>query len=200
MAAILFGFNALISSLGYNGLKFNVHVFRFVYQSALREYPTKASNPLQWRHNEGDSVSNHQPHDCLFNRLFGRRSKKTSKLCVTGLCAGNSPGTGEFPAQTASNAENVSIWWRHHAHRLLQHTKIRNPCTAGIVIRTPVMAMHVITLTNFSEKHFVPWRHSDNKAVLAPLMAWYWKGNKAVSLTRLIQVSNFRWGHQVTIC
>ena len=51
---------------------------------------------------------------CLLNRLFGRRSKKTSKLCVTGLCVGNSPGTGEFPAQMASNAENVSIWWRHH--------------------------------------------------------------------------------------
>ena len=24
------------------------------------------------------------------------------------------PGTGEFPAKMASNAENVSIWWRHH--------------------------------------------------------------------------------------
>ena len=42
------------------------------------------------------------------------RSKKTSKLCVTVLCAGNSPGTGEFPTQMASNAENVSIWWCHH--------------------------------------------------------------------------------------
>ena len=41
--------------------------------------------------------------------LFECRSKKTSKLRVTGLCAGNSPGTGEFPAQMASNAENVSI-------------------------------------------------------------------------------------------
>ena len=69
---------------------------------------------LQWRHNGRDSVSNHQPHDCLLNRLFRRRSKKTSKLRVTGLCVGNSPGTGEFPAQMASNAENVSIWWRHH--------------------------------------------------------------------------------------
>ena len=48
--------------------------------------------------------------------LFRRRSKKTSKLCVTGLCAGNSPWTGEFPAQMASNAENVSIWWRHHVY------------------------------------------------------------------------------------
>ena len=69
---------------------------------------------LQWRHNGCNSVSNHQPHDCLLNRLFRRRSKKTSKLRVTGLCAGNSPGTGKFPAQMASYAENVSIWWRHH--------------------------------------------------------------------------------------
>ena len=54
---------------------------------------------LQWRHNGRDGGSNHQPHDCLLIRLFRRRSKKTSKLCVTGLCAGNSPVTGEFPAQ-----------------------------------------------------------------------------------------------------
>ena len=44
-----------------------------------------------------------------------RGSKKTSKLRVIGLCEGDSPGTGEFPTQRASNAENVSIWWRHHA-------------------------------------------------------------------------------------
>ena len=72
------------------------------------------SGALQWRHNEQDSVSNHQPHNCLLNCLFRPGSNKTSKLRVTGLCAGNSPGTGEFPAQMASNAENVSIWWRHH--------------------------------------------------------------------------------------
>ena len=71
--------------------------------------------PLQWRHNGSDSVSNHQPHDCLLNRLFRRRSKKTPKFGVTGFCAGNSPGTGGFPTQMASYAENVSIWWRHHA-------------------------------------------------------------------------------------
>ena len=65
---------------------------------------------LHWRHNDHDGVSNHQPHDCLLNRLFRRRSKKTSKLRVTGLCVGNS----QFPAQRASYAENVSIWWRHH--------------------------------------------------------------------------------------
>ena len=72
-------------------------------------------SPLRWRQNGHDGVSNHQPHDCLLNRLFRRRSKKTSKLRVTGLCAWNSPVTGEFPAQMASNGENVSIWWHHHA-------------------------------------------------------------------------------------
>ena len=80
---------------------------------------------LQWRHNERIGLSNHQPHGCLLNRLFGSRSKKTSKLRVTGLCAGKSPGTGEFLAQMASNAEHVSIWWRHHAYRSLQ----RFPCS-----------------------------------------------------------------------
>ena len=95
-----------------------IHFFYF-----LREYPawqgltlamSSLDYSLQWRHNGRDSVSHHQPHDCLLNRLFRRRSKKTSKLRVTGLCAGNSPVTGEFPAQRASNAEFFSIWWRHH--------------------------------------------------------------------------------------
>ena len=68
---------------------------------------------LRWRHNGRDSVSNHQPHDCLLNRLFRRRSNKTSRLRVTGLCAGNSPETGEFPAQMASYDAliTVSLCW-----------------------------------------------------------------------------------------
>ena len=79
---------------------------------------------LRWRHNARDSVSNHQPHDCFLNRLFRRRSKKTPKLRVTGLCVGKSPGTGEFPAQMASNTENVSIWWRHHELNLHKNALI----------------------------------------------------------------------------
>ena len=80
-------------------------------------------NALRWRHNEPDGVSNHQPRDCLLNCLFRFRSKKTSKLRVTGLCAENSPGTGEFSAQKASNAENVFIWWRHHGHHAPIHVE-----------------------------------------------------------------------------
>ena len=78
----------------------------------------RITRPLQWRHNGRHGVSNHQPHDCLLNRLFRHRSKKTSKLRVTGLCEGNSPVTCEFPSQRAINAENVSIWWRHHVNSL----------------------------------------------------------------------------------
>ena len=69
---------------------------------------------LQWRHNERHGVSIHRRLDCLPNRLFRRRSKKTSKLRVSGLWEGSSPVTGEFSAQRASNAENYSIWWSHH--------------------------------------------------------------------------------------
>ena len=70
---------------------------------------------LQWRDNEHDGVSNHRRLDCLLNRLFRRTSKKTSKLRFTCLCERNSLVTGWFPSQRASNAENVSIWWRRHA-------------------------------------------------------------------------------------
>ena len=76
--------------------------------------PVESPKTLRWRRNGRDGVSNHQPQQCALNRLFRRRSKKISKLRVTGLCAGKSPGTGEFPAQMASNEENVSISWRHH--------------------------------------------------------------------------------------
>ena len=102
---------------------------------------------LKWRHNGRDGASNHQPHNCLLNRLFRCRSKKTSKLRVTGLRAGNSPVTGEFPAQMASNAEIVSIWWYHEPflqwrfnHRLYAaHSAVSfhhqvNECTGFIVL------------------------------------------------------------------
>ena len=104
----------LLLRLSHNSLVLNIIInakLRLWRCYVLTEYTS------QWRHNERDGVSNHQPHDCLRNRLFRRRSKKTSKLRVAGLCAGNSPMTGEFPAQMASNTGNVSIWWRHHGSK-----------------------------------------------------------------------------------
>ena len=76
---------------------------------------------FQWRHNnELDGVSNHRRIDCLFNLMFSCRSKKTSKLRITGPCEGNPPMTGGFPSQRANNAENVSIWWRHHVYGIFR--------------------------------------------------------------------------------
>ena len=72
-------------------------------------------NPLQWRHDRHDGVSNHQPHDCLLNSLIGCRSKKT------------------FPTQRATNAENVSIWWRHHAHQSTSSSYIDLQCVSNRV-------------------------------------------------------------------
>ena len=82
-------------------------------------------DPLQWHHNERHGISYRQPHNCLLHCLFRHRSKKMSKLHVTGLCAGNSPVTSEFPTRRASNTENISIWWCHHEffrcmHRIME--------------------------------------------------------------------------------
>ena len=87
---------------------------RVMIQSLLltRLFPGNIGS-LLCRHNGRDGVSNHQPRDCLFNRSVRCRSQKTPKLRVTGRCEGNSRVTGEFSAQIASNAESVSIWWRH---------------------------------------------------------------------------------------
>ena len=52
---------------------------------------------LQRCYNESNGVWNHRRLDCLLKRLFRHKSKKASKLCVTGLCEGNSPMTGESP-------------------------------------------------------------------------------------------------------
>ena len=68
---------------------------------------------LQWRHNGHDSVSNHQPHDCLLNRLFRRRSKKHQSAASLAFVRGIHRDRW-IPRTNGHNAENVSIWWRHH--------------------------------------------------------------------------------------
>ena len=65
--------------------------FSILSMAQVAEILFHGRQALQWGHNELDGFSNHQPHHCLLNRLLWHRSKKTSKLCVTGLCAGNYP-------------------------------------------------------------------------------------------------------------
>ena len=99
-----------------------IYIYTYIFAVCMTPCNKLVTDTLQWRHNGHDGISNHQPHDCLPNRLFRHRSKKTSKLHITGLCEGNSPVTSEFPAQRASNAENVPIWWRHHDYAPLHGT------------------------------------------------------------------------------
>ena len=99
-------------------------------------------------HNGRDSVSNHQPHHCLPNRLFRRRIKRPSKLRITGLCAGNSPVTDEVTAQMASNAENFSIWWRHHETHYSDWPGVSRPgCsvfTAETIIKSLILWLSLV--------------------------------------------------------
>ena len=91
-----------------------MHSTVLLYHMNIRALCALYAKTVQWCHNGHSGISNHQPQDCLLNGLFRGRTKKTSELHATGLCEGNSPVTGEFPAQRASIAEKVSIGWRHH--------------------------------------------------------------------------------------
>ena len=132
-----------------------------------QQFPCKMSlnitKSLQWRHNGDDSISNHQPHDCLLNRLFRGRSKKTSKPRVTGLCVGNSPGTGEFPAQMGSNAENVSIWWRHHVIAASPVNTLKARQTATFYRRNLHMHFLVWKLSYLVLKFIKIWSQGPNE-------------------------------------
>ena len=82
------------------------------------------------------TIKNHRCLECLLKCLFRGRSKNTSKLCVTGLCEGNPPVTGEFPTQRASNLENLPIWWRNHANQLHKSTAyqhLKSPWSLSMV-------------------------------------------------------------------
>ena len=135
-------------------------------------------------------VSNHQPHDCLLNRLFRRRSKKASKLRVTGLCAGNSPETGEFPTQRASNAENVSIWWRHN-DTLLTEVRWRKYAVVNCVIiylgnaLSPIIhnATHLANVGLLS--YYQSWPQGKIPSDIRPILKISWKSTHTFSVMLL---------------
>ena len=68
----------------------------------------------------------------LFNHLFRRRSKKTSKLRVTGLCEGNPSITSGLPSQRPSDVENASIWRCHHGP-LARYVKLQVAHAPGML-------------------------------------------------------------------
>ena len=101
---ICFNTNIFLNDITRKG-----HMRQFI--SSIPDYCCAEWDPLT---GNGCKASMGIPILCYRWWLFRRRSKKITELRVTGLCVGNSPVAGESPAQKASNAENVSIWWRHH--------------------------------------------------------------------------------------
>ena len=90
-------------------------------------------NSLHWCHNDHDGISNHQPHGCLLNHSFRCRSKKTSKLRFTGLCAGNSPGPVNSPhkgpvTRKMFTFDDVIMYWLNSFFFL----KNSHLCNAGL--------------------------------------------------------------------
>ena len=144
---------------------------------------------LLWRHNGHDGVSNHQPYDCLL--------------------------TGEFPVQRASNAENVSIWWRHDETAVEDGTLVPNymPRNMDFVVHALIavnlwvnsslpgqngrhFADDILTCIFMNEKgcisirisfQFVPKGPIDNMSALVQVMAWRRTGDKPLPDPRLTQ-------------
>ena len=126
---------------------------------------------------------------------------KTSKLRVTGLCAVNSPETGEFPAQMASYAENVSIWWRHHGVISILNIEVKwLEGTEAVVYYygTQIMDIFFLGMGSANERqHYnvtsslIVWTHSqhDSKSstteylLFFPYYCWVW----------LIKTENAHW-------
>ena len=83
----------------------------------------------------------------------GRDQRKHQSFGSLGFCAGNSPETGEFPAQMASNAENVSIWWRHYDGVVLRTLSIPEPLPTG-KYQTLGCNYHFARLYNLDNRYF----------------------------------------------
>ena len=92
-------------------LKGSIVNFKLNFEKALEN---KCESVWWWQISSKILVCLKSQASPLFTQSFIRAQiKENIKADVTGLCAGNSPNTGELPALMASNAESVSIWWRH---------------------------------------------------------------------------------------
>ena len=91
------------------------------------------------------------------------------------LCAENSLVTGEFPAQMASNAENVSTWWRHHDKFPTKASPGRQPLVGQIKnaiaeLRNNTITNPIATLLVFNkETKLTPWAPIQYKDVVLPV-------------------------------
>ena len=115
--------------------------YTFASYSLLCYHRNFMSNFYQQTFFWTSTIQRNHPHHCLLNRLLRRRSKKTWKLHVTGLCAGISPVTGKcFHLMTSSycfcEARRAS-----HCHSPQTTYSSKSTCCA---ISAQNSAMHVV--------------------------------------------------------
>ena len=104
-------------------IRVHMNIRRALRSSSSLIVSVKQSDTLQWRHNDHGGVSNHQ-HQAFMHAL----NKENIKAPRHWPLGGEFTGTGEFRAQRTSNAENVSIWWRHHEISFFGNRQRNNPC------------------------------------------------------------------------
>ena len=103
--------HSLSGHTSYRKISSSLEASRFVFtllqslwnSTGPRQQRFRDARQISDRYDHYNIQSHHQPHDCLLIK-----APRHWPLC------GEFTGTGEFPAQRASYAENVSIWWRHH--------------------------------------------------------------------------------------
>ena len=112
----------------------HVHELQSITLHGLQTSCATKQSTLQWRHNEDDGVSNHQPHDCLLNGLFKAQIKENIKAPRHWPFCRKFTGNRWITRTMANNAENVSIEWRHH--ELIWRASTSLP-------QTPLSSMHL---------------------------------------------------------
>ena len=135
--------------------------------------------PFEWHHSECHGIWNHQH---LIENI---------KVPRHWLLRGNPPVTDGFPSQRASNAENVSTWWHHHAGSSLEETKASHLFNTlrlrqngrhfpDDIFKWIFLNENVWILIKISLK-FVPQGPIKNIPALVQIMAWRRPGDKPLS-------------------
>ena len=88
----------------------------------------KGSLSLRWRHNGDDSVSNHQPHDCLLNRYTGADQSKhqssASLAFVWGIHLGLVNSPHKWPVTRKMFSFDDVIMWNPTQNMMPIHWKM----------------------------------------------------------------------------
>ena len=130
---------------------------------------------LWWGHNERNGVSNHQSHECLPNRLFWHRWKKTSKIRVTGLCEGNSPVTMNSPHKGPVTRkilpfDDVIMTWKSINPRYFEETNMdpenKKDCIQGV--KHNILKMFQFVCCVIAD---LSWKNQENPFIYFPVMS-----------------------------